>query len=238
MSKKINVKNDKPIPCKVILVGESGVGKTSIISRYFNRYQEKTESTLGAYFSNKTIIVDGYKINLEIWDTAGQEQYRSINNLFYKDAYICLLVYDITNKITFNCLKDYWYEAVSQNGRKGIIFGVAGNKNDLYEEEDISESEVQEFCNSIDACFKLTSAKVNTSIDDIFLMLGEKFIKSDFMKELIPQYVKEDNESEGQKSNNGSIKLKREDSSNISSDENDIDLKSNNKFLSKGNICC
>ena len=234
MSQKINVKNEKPIPCKVILVGESGVGKTSIISRYFNRYQEKTESTLGAYFSNKTIIVDGYKINLEIWDTAGQERYRSINNLFYKDAHICLFVYDITNKETFNCLKDYWYEAVFQNGRKGIIFGVVGNKNDLYEEEDISENEVQEFCKSIDACFKLTSAKINTSIDDIFLMLGEKFAKSEFMKDILPEYINDNNSSEDQNYENGSIKLKKEDNSNDSKEKNS----NNHKFLSKGAFCC
>ena len=225
---------------KIVLIGEASVGKTSIIYQFIDKiFQEDLQSTIGGTFNSKSIKCNNNKtLNLEIWDTAGQEQYRSINNLFYKDAYICLLVYDITNKITFNCLKDYWYEAVYQNGRKGIIFGVAGNKNDLYEEEDIAESEVQEFCNSIDACFKLTSAKINTSIDDIFLMLGEKFVKSDFMKELMPQYVKEDNESEGQKSNNGSIKLKRQDISNTSSDENDIDSNNNNKFLSKGNICC
>ena len=72
----------------------------------------------------------------------------------------------------------------------------------------------------------------------IFFNDREKFVKSYFMKDLIPQYVKEDNESEGQKSNNGSIKLKRQDISNTSSDENDIDSNNNNKFLSKGNICC
>ena len=183
------VKNEIPIPCKLILVGESGVGKTSIITRYLNKYQEKTESKLGAYFSNKTIIIDGYKINLEIWDTAGQEQYRSINALFYKDASICLMVYDITNKNTFNSIKDYWYDSVYQTANQGIIFGVAGNKNDLFEEEDVDENEAKEYCDSIKACFKLTSAKSNQSIDDIFQMLAENFVKSDFMNELIPKYV-------------------------------------------------
>lgn len=192
MSKKPEqqqIKNETPIPCKVILVGESGVGKTSIISRFINKYDEKPESTLSSYFTNKTIIVDGYKLNLEVWDTAGQEIYRSITSLFYKDAYICLLVYDITNKTTFNCIRDYWYENVITSGTAGMILGVAGNKCDLYEEEDVSEKEARDFSASINACFKLTSAKLNTSIDDMFNMLGQQFIKSDIMKTLMPKYI-------------------------------------------------
>ena len=187
--KQQQIKNETPIPCKVVLVGESGVGKTSIISRFINKYEEETESTLSSYFTNKTIIVDGYKINLEIWDTAGQEKYRAVTSLFYKDAYICLLVYDITNKTTFNSIRDYWYENVVSLGMSGILFGVAGNKCDLYEEEDVSENEAIEFSNSINACFKLTSAKLNTSIDDIFFSLGEQFVQSEFMKTLIPKYI-------------------------------------------------
>ena len=191
MSKKtsIEVKNDIPIPCKIILVGESGVGKTSIISRYLEQYQEKTESTLGAYFSNKIVNIDGYQINFEIWDTAGQEQYRSITSLFYKDAYICLLVYDITHISTFNSIKEYWHKAIVDNGLQGVILGVVGNKNDLYENEEVSEKEGEDFSKSINACFKLTSAKVNTSIDDIFKMVGKKFIESDFLKKLLPKYI-------------------------------------------------
>ena len=227
-------KNKNPIPCKIILVGESGVGKTSMISCYLNRYQEKTELTLGAYYSNKLIVVDGYKINLEIWDTAGQEQYRSINNIFYKDAYICLMVYDITNKSTFNSIKNYWYESVKENGKDEMIFGIAGNKNDLYEEEEVSEKEVEEFSNSIKACFKLTSAKVNTSIDDIFYMLTHKFVQSKFMEELIPTYVtKSNNEEEIDK--NDKIKIKKDDASSQTNNENNNNKKD---IITNSNRCC
>ena len=106
------------------------------------------------------------------------------------------MVYDIVNKYTFNCIKDYWYEAVNENGMLGIIFGIAGNKNDLYEEEDVSEKEVEEYSNSINACFKLTSAKINTSIDDIFLLLTQKFVHSKFMEELLPKYATNNNNNE------------------------------------------
>ena len=105
----------------------------------------------------------------------------------------------------------------------GIIFGVAGNKCDLYEEEDVSEKEAIEFSTSINACFQLTSAKLNTSIDDMFSLLGQQFIKSDFMKTLLPKYIdknvnnkvlsieriKIENNNENQKQKNKTKKTKK-----------------------------
>ena len=210
MSEKKELNNSNSIHCKLILVGESGVGKTSIISRYLDKYQEKGESTLTAYFSNKTIICDGYQINFEIWDTAGQEQYRSINALFYKDASICLMVYDITNRSSFDSIKDYWYESVKESGNEGIIFGVAGNKNDLFEDEEVNESEAREYSDSINACFKLTSAQLNTSIDDIFRMLGEKYLMS--KKELLLKDDKNIKNNENILIKNDTIKIEKKSS--------------------------
>ena len=210
MSENEKVNTSNAIPCKLILVGESGVGKTSIISHYLNKYEEKIEPTLGAYFSNKTIICDGYQINFEIWDTAGQEQYRSINALFYKDASICLMVYDITNRSSFDSIKDYWYESVKESGNEGIIFGIAGNKNDLFEDEEVNESEAREYSDSINACFKLTSAQLNTSIDDIFRMLGEKYLMS--KKELLLKDDKNIKNNENILIKNDTIKIEKKSS--------------------------
>jgi small GTP-binding protein len=186
------IRNKIPIPCKIILVGESGVGKTSIISRYIkNLYNDRQPPTLSPLNLKKNIIIDGYNIDLEIWDTAGQEQYRSITTLFYKDALICILVYDITKKKTFESLQSYWHFSVSENGEKGIILGVAGNKSDLYEIEEVSEQEAKEYSDYINASFKLVSAKNNTSINELFKELITKFIDSEFMKKLIPEYITE-----------------------------------------------
>ena len=91
-------KSQDQIRCKTIIVGESGVGKTSIIGRYINKFNPNEKSTIGASFTNKTHIINGQKILFEIWDTAGQERFRSINSIFYQDAYICIMVYDITSK--------------------------------------------------------------------------------------------------------------------------------------------
>ena len=89
------------IRCKAILVGNSGVGKTSIISRYLNKFNPREKTTIGASFTNKLEVINNNKILFEIWDTAGQEKFRSINSIFYQDAYICLLVYDITDQKSF-----------------------------------------------------------------------------------------------------------------------------------------
>lgn len=213
---EILVRNKKPIPCKVILVGESGVGKTAIISRYIkNWYNDSQISTLSPSSLKKNIIIDGYNIDLEIWDTAGQEQYRSIASLFYKDALICILVYDITQRKSFENIQSYWHFSVTENGLKGIIIGVAGNKNDLYEKEEVSEKEAKEYSDYINASFKLVSAKCNTSINELFDELVKKFIGSEFMKKLIPQYISDEDNKLWEKRK---IKLENNDGSDKDDD--------------------
>ena len=178
---------DEEFACKVILVGDSGVGKTSIIDRYLNHLQEKVKPTIGATFAQKIEIIDNYQISFDIWDTAGQERFRAINNIFYKEAYACIMVYDITNPETFESIKSYWYNCVKENASGEILFAVVGNKIDLYEEEKVDEEKVKEYCESIDAIFQLTSAKENTYIDELFSKLGQKFINSNLFKFLLSQ---------------------------------------------------
>ena len=113
----------KAIPCKVVLIGESGVGKTSIISRYMNdRFSAVLGSTPGANFTTKTVFLEeeNQSIKYEIWDTAGQEKYRSLAKVFYKNASICILVYEITRKASFDELKKYWIGEVLSNASKNI----------------------------------------------------------------------------------------------------------------------
>ena len=176
--------NENAIPCKVIMVGDSGVGKTSIIGRYLNKFNDKEKSTIGASFSNKISIIDKYKISFDIWDTAGQERYRSVSSIFYKEAYLCIFVYDITEPNSFENIKNYWYKTVMENASPKIILGIAGNKNDLYEKEKVKEKEVQKFCKEIDALYFSTSALLNSSIDDMFTKLGKKFIASQTFQNL------------------------------------------------------
>ena len=224
---EIPVRNKIPIPCKVILVGESGSGKTSIISRYLkNIYNDNPISTLSPLSLSKNVIIDGYNINLEIWDTAGQEKYRSITTLFYKDALICILVYDITKKDSFEKIQRYWHFSVTENGVKGLILGVAGNKSDLYENEEVSEKEAKEYSDYINAPFMLVSAKINSGIDELFNKLVNKFIESEFMKKLIPEYINEEDNKLWERSKS-KIKLENKDKDD---EVNDNKKKKKKKF--------
>ena len=113
----------KAIPCKVVLIGESGVGKTSIISRYItNSFNPTIGSTPGANFTSKTVFLEdeNQSIKFEIWDTAGQEKYRSLAKVFYKNASVCILVYEITRKQSFDELQKYWISEVLNNASKNI----------------------------------------------------------------------------------------------------------------------
>ena len=111
------------MPCKVVLIGESGVGKTSIISRYISiNFSSLFAATPGASFTVKTVFIREYKqsIRFEIWDTAGQEKYRSLTKVFYKSAQVCILVYDITRRSSFEELKKYWIKEIKANSSPNL----------------------------------------------------------------------------------------------------------------------
>ena len=178
---------DKGNSCKVVLLGESGVGKTCIISRYVNNtYDEKSETTNGASYASKIIELEQYKQSLrfDIWDTAGQEKYRSLTKFFYKDAAIAVLVYDITRRDSFEEVKNYWYEQLKTCGEKNIVIGLAGNKCDIFDKEAVTEEEAKNFANEIGAQFQLTSAFKNMGIDDLFRMVGCKFLDPNFQDKI------------------------------------------------------
>ena len=172
------------VRCKTIIVGNSGVGKTSIISRYLRKFNPNERSTIGASFTNRLEIINDNKILFEMWDTAGQEKFRSINSIFYQDANICILVYDITNQKSFEELKDYWYNSVLENSSNDIIFQIVGNKIDLLDQEVVDRKDVEDFCKQLGTEENFVSAKDENSvyIDELFKKLAEKFLNSDIFK--------------------------------------------------------
>ena len=168
------------ITCKVVLVGESGVGKTSIINRYINNdFNENEQATLGPIYKNKVIQYPKYNksISFDLWDTAGQEAYRSVTRNFYINAAIGLMVYDIRVKDSFENIKTYWSEQLKEYGEENIILAIAGNKSDLFEQQEVSEKEVKKFAESIGAIFKLTSCKENIGINELFYECGKKYLE-------------------------------------------------------------
>ena len=117
MSKK------ESLQCKVVLIGETRVGKTSIINRYISdNFSSSLSPTPGASFTAKTVFIKDYNqsIKFEIWDTAGQEKYRALAKVFYKNAAVCILVYDIINKKSFDELKNYWISEIKANASPNL----------------------------------------------------------------------------------------------------------------------
>ena len=169
------------ITCKVVLVGDSGVGKTCIIQRYVkNEYNDNTETTLTSTYSYKTLDYKEFKksISFDIWDTAGQELYRAMAKNFYLNASIGILVYDVRRRDTFDSIKDYWYEQLKISGEENMIFAVVGNKCDLFQEEKVKEEEGKKFAKDIGAVFQLTSCKESIGIDDLFYECGKKYLEN------------------------------------------------------------
>ena len=178
------MEGDSKVPgCKVVLLGDSGVGKTCIISRYISgTFDENSATTNGASYCSKNVNYEklGKNLLLDIWDTAGQEKYKALTKFFYKDAAVCILVYDITRKETFENLKNFWYTQLKENSGSNVVLGVAGNKCDLYESEDVKESEARQFAEEIGAIFELTSAQNNTGINELFFEVGNKYLDPNF----------------------------------------------------------
>ena len=168
------------ISCKIVLVGDTGVGKTCIIQRYVNNdYKENVESTISSTYTYKVVEYKQYKksLSFDIWDTAGQELYRSLAKNFYLNAAIGILVYDIRRKDSFESIKNYWYDQLKESGEENMVIGIAGNKCDLFQEEEVSEEEVKKYANSIGAVFKLTSCKESIGIDELFQECGKKYLE-------------------------------------------------------------
>ena len=168
---------------KVVLLGESGVGKSSIIKQYVTKtFDPDIDSSISSKYISKEITVPDIekKIKFNLWDTAGQEKYRSLAKIFYKDANIIVFVYSIENLKSFEGLKSYWYEEVKANSLSNVLFAVVGNKNDLYNISQVDNKQAIEWADSINGIFQLTSAKINVGIDLLFENLGKKIFNPDF----------------------------------------------------------
>ena len=168
---------------KVVIIGDATVGKSCILHRYVsNTFQEHSTPTLGAAYHTRVLEVDNKSVKLNIWDTAGQERYHSLAKLYSRDAKLIVLVYDITNRSTFEGMKR-WHESIIKEGiDKKAAIGIFGNKEDLLEQEEVTLEEAKKYSHSIDAVFKRTSAKLNVGIEEGFYELSKKYLKVDEVK--------------------------------------------------------
>ena len=174
----------EPEKLKVVLLGESGVGKTCIISQFISGIFDSDRLTsLSAQFITKTIEFKDINkaIKFDIWDTAGQEKFRSLAKIFYKDAKVICLCYDISSEKSFTELKEYWYEQqVKLNAEGDPIFAVVANKSDLYAQSQVPDEQGKAFAKEINGIFQSTSAKSNTGINTLFDNIGHKYFNPNY----------------------------------------------------------
>ena len=190
---------------KVILLGESGVGKTNLINRVMGEeFNEGEISTTNSSFSLKKLKLGQTEYSVKLWDTIGQEKFRHLTKLFYSDSKIVIFVYDISIKDSFDALKDYWVKDINDKLGEGIIKGVVGNKIDKVIEEQVTPEEGEEYAKSIGARFLATSAKTEGP---------QKF--EELLTQLLSDYLTKIGKNETQEvtnedNNNNKKKLKEE----------------------------
>ena len=163
---------------KVVLVGDSFVGKTNIMSKYIkNEFHEDSKATVGVEFGSKQFTVEGHSIKAQIWDTAGQERYKAITSAYYKGAKGAFIVYDITRKQSFDSVEK-WVNDVTAVADKKITIILIGNKCDLEDQRQISKEQGEEKANKLEIAFLETSAFSGENLDKAFdKMMNEVYKK-------------------------------------------------------------
>ena len=153
---------------KIVLIGDTSVGKTNILSKYLtDEFDPESKATVGVEFGTKNFKIENNIVKVQIWDTAGQERYRSITNAYYKGAKGALLVYDITNKKSFDNL-DRWISDLKTNGDEKISIVLLGNKSDLESQRVISTEEGKNKAELFKFAFMETSALNGNNIEKAF----------------------------------------------------------------------
>ncbi|XP_077169865.1 ras-related protein Rab-17 [Paroedura picta] len=167
---------------KVVLLGSSSVGKSSLAYRYVKKDFRDSLPTVGCSFFNQCVTLDATTVKLEIWDTAGQEKYHSVCHLYYRGANAALLVYDITSKETFEKAKVWLSELEQEFLQNEIIIILVGNKHDLSEVREVTTEEAREFANTKSILYMETSAKSDYQVTELFTTLACELLKLEQQK--------------------------------------------------------
>ncbi|XP_004628163.1 ras-related protein Rab-26 isoform X3 [Octodon degus] len=186
------------IAFKVMLVGDSGVGKTCLLVRFKDgAFLAGTFiSTVGIDFRNKVLDVDGMKVKLQIWDTAGQERFRSVTHAYYRDAHALLLLYDVTNKTSFDNIQA-WLTEIQEYAQDDVVLMLLGNKVDSTQERAVKREDGEKLAKEYGLPYMETSAKTGVNVDLAFTAIAKE-LKQRIMKApnephfLLHDYVKQE----------------------------------------------
>jgi len=172
---------------KVVLIGDSGVGKTNLLSRFTrNEFSLESKSTIGVEFATRSIQVDGKTVKAQIWDTAGQERYRAITSAYYRGAVGALLVYDIAKHLTYENV-ERWLKELQDHADQNIVIMLVGNKSDLRHLRAVPTDEARTFAEKNNLSFIETSALDTTNVEaafqqiltEIYRIISQKQIRND-----------------------------------------------------------
>ena len=164
---------------KLVLLGESAVGKSSLVLRFVKgQFHDYQESTIGAAFLTQTVCLDDTTVKFEIWDTAGQERYHSLAPMYYRGAQAAIVVYDLTNKDSFSRAKA-WVKELQRQASPNIVIALAGNKTDLSNKRAVETAEADNYATENGLLFMETSAKTAMNVSEIFIAIATKLPKGD-----------------------------------------------------------
>eukprot|EP00899_Mesostigma_viride_P000499 jgi/Mesvir1/1044/Mv17568-RA.1 len=182
---------------KVVLIGDSGVGKSNLLSRFTrNEFCLESKSTIGVEFATRSIKVEGKTIKAQIWDTAGQERYRAITSAYYRGAVGALLVYDITKAVTYENV-ERWLKELRDHADSNIVIMLVGNKSDLRHLRAVNTEDARVFAEREGLSFIETSALESTNVEDAFHRSLTEIYRIVSIKALASQETREVGPSEG-----------------------------------------
>ena len=176
---KTNYNQDYDYFYKIVLAGNSAVGKSSLLMRFADdRFTETYINTIGVDFRFKTIIVDGQRVKIQIWDTAGQEKFRTMTSTYFRNSDAVVVVYDITDPATHDEISSYWIPEINNNV-DNVIFCVLGNKSDMASERKVPQTLASSLTlGTQPAIFYEVSAKTGSNVEKAFEDISRGFIKA------------------------------------------------------------
>ncbi|CAN8236829.1 unnamed protein product [Cochlearia groenlandica] len=202
---------------KLVLIGDSGVGKSQILSRYArNEFSLDSKATIGVEFQTRTLVIDHKSVKAQIWDTAGQERYRAVTSAYYRGAVGAMLVYDVTRRQTFDHIPR-WLEELRGHADKNIVIILVGNKSDLEDQRAISTEDAKEFAEKEGLFFLETSALNAVNVETAFTTVLTEIFNIVNKKSLV---------ADGQEQDHGSLAGKK------------IDIGPAQVIPTKNSLCC
>jgi len=181
------VASGAPRKFKVVFLGDEAAGKTSVVRRYmYDTFDESIQATIGMDFQSKTVYLEDRTLRLQLWDTAGQERFRSLISSYLRDTAAAVVVYDVTNTVSFDATKS-WVEAVSNERGSAAIITLVGNKTDLADQRQVTTAQGQAHAKELGVLFAETSAKLGENIEELFKQLAANLPTGEGGEDVQPQ---------------------------------------------------